>query len=171
MQEMGILSLHQERSPGEGNGNSLQYSSLGNPMERGAWWATVYGVTGVELDLDLVGLPPPTLWIFKAPVGCYLTALPLIAFLFNMALLLADKMLDPEVHYLVMMHLWCEQRSNQRSEDHILFQRYKFNGITLQKKNNLYKLLLSKIKKKVRNIEKEHININCLLLLIWLCAF
>ena len=32
------------RSPGEGNGNSLQYSCLENPMDRGAWWATVYGV-------------------------------------------------------------------------------------------------------------------------------
>ena len=34
-----------KRSPGGGNGNSLQYSCLENPMERGAWWATVYGVT------------------------------------------------------------------------------------------------------------------------------
>ena len=34
-----------EISPGEGNGNSLQYSCLGNPMGRGAWWATVHGVT------------------------------------------------------------------------------------------------------------------------------
>ena len=34
-----------ERSPGEGNGNPLQYSCLGNPMDRGAWWATVHGVT------------------------------------------------------------------------------------------------------------------------------
>ena len=33
-----------ERSPGEGNGNLLQYSCLGNPMDRGAWWATVGGV-------------------------------------------------------------------------------------------------------------------------------
>ena len=33
------------RSPGEGNGNPLQYSSLENPMDRGAWWATVHGVT------------------------------------------------------------------------------------------------------------------------------
>ena len=30
------------RSPGEGNGNSLQYSCLGNPMDRGAWWAIVH---------------------------------------------------------------------------------------------------------------------------------
>ena len=33
------------RSPGEENGNPLQYSCLGNPMERGAWQVTVYGVT------------------------------------------------------------------------------------------------------------------------------
>ena len=33
------------RSPGEGNDNPLQYSCLGNPMNRGSWWATVYGVT------------------------------------------------------------------------------------------------------------------------------
>ena len=33
------------RSPGEGNGNPLQYSCLENPMERGAWWATVHRVT------------------------------------------------------------------------------------------------------------------------------
>ena len=33
------------RSPVEVNGNSLQYSCLGDPMDRGAWWATVHGVT------------------------------------------------------------------------------------------------------------------------------
>ena len=32
------------RSPGEGNGNPLQYYCLENPMDRGAWWATVHGV-------------------------------------------------------------------------------------------------------------------------------
>ena len=32
------------RSPGEGNGNPLQYSCLENPMDRGAWWATAHGV-------------------------------------------------------------------------------------------------------------------------------
>ena len=32
------------RSPGEGNGNPLQYSCLENPMDGGAWWATVHGV-------------------------------------------------------------------------------------------------------------------------------
>ena len=33
------------RSPGEGNGNPLQYSCLENPMDGGAWWAAVHGVT------------------------------------------------------------------------------------------------------------------------------
>ena len=32
------------RSPGEGNGNPLQYSFLENPVGRGAWWAAVHGV-------------------------------------------------------------------------------------------------------------------------------
>ena len=34
-----------ERSPREGNGNPLQYSFMGNIMDRGAWWAAVHGVT------------------------------------------------------------------------------------------------------------------------------
>ena len=38
------------RCPGEGNGNPLQYSYLGNPMDRGVWWATVHGVAK-KLDL------------------------------------------------------------------------------------------------------------------------
>ena len=33
------------RSPEGGNGNPLQYSCLGNPMDRRAWWATVHGVS------------------------------------------------------------------------------------------------------------------------------
>ena len=33
------------RAPGEGNGNPLQYSCLENPMDGGAWWAAVHGVT------------------------------------------------------------------------------------------------------------------------------
>ena len=38
------LILGLGRSPGEGNGNPLQYSCLGNPMDGGAWWPTVHGV-------------------------------------------------------------------------------------------------------------------------------
>ena len=40
------------RSPGEGNGNPLQYSCLENPMNGGAWWATVHGVTKSQTRLS-----------------------------------------------------------------------------------------------------------------------
>ena len=39
------------RPPGKGNGNQLQYSCLGSPMDGGAWWATVHGVARVRYDL------------------------------------------------------------------------------------------------------------------------
>ena len=40
------------RSSGEGNGNPLQYSCLENPMDRGAWWATVHGVAKSQTQLQ-----------------------------------------------------------------------------------------------------------------------
>ena len=40
------------RAPGEGNGNPLQYSCLRNSMDRGAWWATVHGVTKSQTQLS-----------------------------------------------------------------------------------------------------------------------
>ena len=46
------------RSPGEENGNSLQYSFLERPMDRGAWQATVHEV--VRVGHDLATKPPPT---------------------------------------------------------------------------------------------------------------
>ena len=46
------------RSPGEGNGNSLQYSCLENPMGRGAWQATVHRLTRVGHDLVTKPSPP-----------------------------------------------------------------------------------------------------------------
>ena len=49
MQETGLIP-GLGRSPGEGNGNPLQYSCLGNSMDRGAWQATLHGVTK-ELDM------------------------------------------------------------------------------------------------------------------------
>ena len=42
---------------GEGNGNPLQYSCLENPMDRGAWWATVHGVAKSRTQLsDFISL-------------------------------------------------------------------------------------------------------------------
>ena len=46
-EDLGFIP-ESERSPGEGNSNPLQYSCLENSSDRGAWWATVYGVA--ELD-------------------------------------------------------------------------------------------------------------------------
>ena len=40
------------RSPGEGNGRQLQYSCPENPMDRGAWWATVHRVTKSQTQLS-----------------------------------------------------------------------------------------------------------------------
>ena len=45
------------KSPGERNGNPLQHFRLGNPMDRGAWQATVHGVARVRCNL--VTNPPP----------------------------------------------------------------------------------------------------------------
>ena len=42
--DLGLI-LGSGRFPGEGNGNPLQYSRLGNPRDRGAWWAIVHGLT------------------------------------------------------------------------------------------------------------------------------
>ena len=47
--DMGLIP-ESGRSPGEGNGNLLQYSCLENPMDRGAWQATVHGGNN-ELDI------------------------------------------------------------------------------------------------------------------------
>ena len=40
------------RSPGEASGNPLQYSCLGNPMNRGAWWTIVHGVSKNQTRLS-----------------------------------------------------------------------------------------------------------------------
>ena len=45
------------RSPGEGNGNPLQYSCLEDSIDRGAWQATVHGVT--KVGHNLATKPPP----------------------------------------------------------------------------------------------------------------
>ena len=62
------------RSPGEGNGNPLQYSCLENPMDRGAWWATVHGVANTSEWLTLSflseseGHPEVKAWGLLRPV-------------------------------------------------------------------------------------------------------
>ena len=51
MQETQVLSLGRE-DPGEGNGSSLQYSCLGNLMDRGTWQATVHGLAKIWTQLN-----------------------------------------------------------------------------------------------------------------------
>ena len=63
------------RSPGEGNVNPLQYSCLENPMDQGAWWATVHGVAKSQTRLsdftfwltvgphEPMGLPLVKFWV------------------------------------------------------------------------------------------------------------
>ena len=51
MLETGVLIPESERSPGEGNGNPLQYSCLENRMDRAAWQTTVHGVARIGHNL------------------------------------------------------------------------------------------------------------------------
>ena len=67
------------RSPGEGNGNQIQYSCLENSLDRGAWWATVYGVSKYQTWLskhayahththtDIVVQSLSNVWFFATP--------------------------------------------------------------------------------------------------------
>ena len=67
-------------SPGEGNGNALQYSCLGSPMDWGAWRATVHGIAKVRHDLAT----KQTGWVREEPF---------------VGLLSIKKVLSPNQHY------------------------------------------------------------------------
>ena len=54
--EGGLNSGSGRFSPGEGNGNPLQFSCLENPMNRGAWWVTMHGVLK---ESDIILIPKP----------------------------------------------------------------------------------------------------------------
>ena len=57
------------RSPGGGNGNPLQYSCLGNPLDRGSWWAAVCGVAESQTRLSTHWLAG-WLWLTDKPMVC-----------------------------------------------------------------------------------------------------
>ena len=59
MQEMSEIP-GSGRSPGDRNGIPLQYSCLGNPMDRGTWWAPVHGVTKSQIQLSNWACMPRT---------------------------------------------------------------------------------------------------------------
>ena len=54
--ETRVLIPGSGKSPGKGNGNPLQYSCVGNPMERGAWWAVVHGVAKRQTWLSTLSI-------------------------------------------------------------------------------------------------------------------
>ena len=72
------------RSPGEGNGNPLQYSCLENPMDGGAWWTTVHGVAKsqtlslslyvflIDLRIVCISFPRPLLDLYNIHMFSYL---------------------------------------------------------------------------------------------------
>ena len=72
------------RSPGGGNGNPFQYSCLGNPIDRGAWQATVHGVTKSQTQLNenaCTGTHSPSLSTqVPPPRRCFPDCLALIFF-------------------------------------------------------------------------------------------
>ena len=77
------------RSPGEGNGNPLQYSCLGNPKDRGVWQATVHGVSEsrtrlrahahqcISVNLHLPMHPAPTAHLVSIYVSTFVSISPL----------------------------------------------------------------------------------------------
>ena len=50
-------------SPGGGHGNPLQYSCLENPMDRGAWWATVHRVAELDTTEAIYGFSTGDVWM------------------------------------------------------------------------------------------------------------
>ena len=52
-------------SPGEGNGNPLQYSCLENPVDRRAWWTTVHGVAKIQTRLNNWHFPNTCSWRYS----------------------------------------------------------------------------------------------------------
>ena len=75
MQEIWVQSLGWEDPHGGGNGNPLQYSCLENPIDRGAWWATVHGVTKSQTRLSDFHSLTHSLWaqnLSKLPGSFYL---------------------------------------------------------------------------------------------------
>ena len=63
IRDMGLIS-GLGRSPGEKHGNPVQYSCLENPMDTGAWWATVHGVTKSWTLLKQLSTHTHSDWIY-----------------------------------------------------------------------------------------------------------
>ena len=78
MQETQVRSLSR-RPPGEGNGNPLQYSCLGNLVDRGAWWATAKGSQKSWAELKQVNSSNNTEYPYPTAKLCYLQTVAVCA--------------------------------------------------------------------------------------------
>ena len=85
-QETQVWSLDQKDLLGEGNGNALQYSCQGNPMDRGAWWAMVHGVAkswaqlkqlSTQAHVGILGSTPRWPWCQLSELPCLQRTCPL----------------------------------------------------------------------------------------------
>ena len=63
VRHLHVFDQYYQMVIGEGNGNPLQYFCQGNPMDGGALWATVHGVTRVRHNLAIKSPPPPNGYI------------------------------------------------------------------------------------------------------------
>ena len=82
------------RSPGEWNGNPLQYSYLENPMDGRAWWATVHGLQTVRYDWE-TSLSLSLWWGLPGLYVCVLTLCSVLWFLMAILLCLATMWFRP----------------------------------------------------------------------------
>ena len=130
--DMGLIP-GSGRSPGEANGNLLQYSCLGNPMDRGAWWATIHRVTkswtrlstlmptytyllhvwcfilscttGKDLFFCQVLLTYPLPYLFQSVYAhCYFHVQVFLPFFFSFA---PKRLLSRSPKLWLLMTLWC----------------------------------------------------------------
>ena len=113
------------RPPGGGNSNPLQYSCLGNPMDRGAWQATVRGVSKSQTRLSrhtryfwgLLSLPPSNIWIPNMIYNRYLvTSVPSLSSVTSPPnstyeqrgkSLRCDSVVEPAMNFLSTLHYPC----------------------------------------------------------------
>ena len=104
------------RSPGGGNGNPLQYSCLENPMNRGAWWATVHGVSNSQTQLSMHARQAsrqPDMWVLTSTEGNTQTVRqPLLNFLTWMSQIECQLLSNSVKYYVLSWCLWFQQSNS-----------------------------------------------------------
>ena len=97
------------RSPGGGHGNPLQFSCLKNPMDRGAWWITVHGVTKSRTCLKQLSTHASVWWLLRACRWCLLHPGNLRTFLYSQSS-------QGESAWYVLCNLWTSIKNWQTDQ-------------------------------------------------------